>query len=92
MPAKRKKRRPKEVHDYDDRDTSVMIDRTKRLRFEDLGLELPKVPASQVISIRLPTALLKEIRAFASQRDVPYQALIKLFLSESLDRRKKTVA
>jgi len=36
--------------------------------------------------------LLNEIRAFASQRDIPYQAAIKLFLSESLERRKGRAA
>lgn len=92
MRARRKKARSQEIRDYDDRDTTVMINPKKRLRFEDLGLELPKTPATQVVSIRLPSALLNEIKAFASQRDVPYQALIKLFLSESLERRKKTAA
>ena len=29
-----------------------------------------------------------QLKAFASGRDVPYQALIKLFLAESLQRRR----
>jgi predicted DNA binding CopG/RHH family protein len=69
-----------------------MIDPKKPSRFEDLGIVLPKTPPTQVISIRLPSALLNAIKAFASERDVPYQALIKLFLSESLERRRKSAA
>jgi hypothetical protein len=69
-----------------------MIDPKKPLTFGDLGLEIPTVPATQVVSIRLPSALLNEIRAFASARDVPYQALIKLLLAEALERRRRSAA
>jgi predicted DNA binding CopG/RHH family protein len=41
-----------------------------------------------VVSIRLPSQLLNQIKAVASARDVPYQALIKLMLAESLQRRR----
>jgi hypothetical protein len=85
-------RRRKEVPDYDERDTSTMIDVGKPLTLDDLGLEIPKVPPTQVVSIRLPSALLNEIKAFASARDVPYQALIKLLLAESLERRRRSAA
>ena len=92
MRAKKRSGRRGEIRDYDSDDTTAMIDPRKPLRFEDLGLELPETPATQVISIRLPSALLNEIRAFASQRDIPYQAAIKLFLAESLERRKTRAA
>jgi predicted DNA binding CopG/RHH family protein len=78
----------KEIADYDSHDTTAMIDRRRRLSLEKLGLELPKVPPTQVVSIRLPSELLNQIKAFASARDVPYQALIKLLLAESLERRR----
>ena len=83
-----KKRRPKEIGDYDERDTSTLIDPKQPLALADLGLEFPRLPPTQVVSIRLPSALLDQIKAFASARDVPYQALIKLLLAESLERRK----
>jgi predicted DNA binding CopG/RHH family protein len=89
---KRKKRRSKEIRDYDEHDTSAMIDATRPLALSDIGLELPKVPPTQVVSIRLPSSLLNRIKAFASARDVPYQALIKLLLAESLERRRKPAA
>ena len=88
----RKRRTPKkarvEIRDYDTRDTSTMIDADEPLAFEDLGLELPKPPPTQVVSIRLPSELLNQIKAAASARDVPYQALIKLLLAESLAKRR----
>lgn len=82
------KRRRIEITDYDSRDTSTMIDATKPLTLAQAGVELPKTPPTQVVSIRLPSALLNQLKAFASARDVPYQALIKLLLAESLQRKK----
>jgi predicted DNA binding CopG/RHH family protein len=69
-----------------------MIDTAEPLDLADLGLELPKTPPTQVVSIRLPSSLLNQIKAFASARDVPYQALIKLLLAESLERRRRSAA
>ena len=86
---KNKKKALHEISDYDDVETSELIDVKKPLSFSDLDLKLPTTPPSQVVSIRLPTSLLNEIRAFGSQRDVPYHAVIKLFLTESLVRAKK---
>ena len=82
------RRRSTEITDYDARDTSTMIDTSKPLTLKQIGLDLPKVPPTQVISIRLPSALLNQLKAFASARDIPYQALIKLLLAESLQRRR----
>jgi len=90
--AKTVKRRPRVIRDYDEHDTTAMIDAEKPLSFVDLGLTIPKMPPTQVVSIRLPSVLLNEIKAFASARDVPYQALIKLLLSESLERRRRSAA
>lgn len=87
-----KPRALKEIREYDSTDTSVLVDRKKSLKFEDLDLRLPKTPPTQVVSIRLPSELLNEIKAIGSQRDVPYQALIKLFLSESVAEMKKKSA
>ncbi len=85
---KPRKRQRAEITDYDAQDTSAMIDRSKPLTLKQIGIELPKVPPTQVVSIRLPSKLLNQIKAYASARDVPYQALIKLLLAESLERRR----
>ena len=39
-------------------------------------------PSTETVSLRLPTALLSELKALASKRDVPYQSLLKVFLAD----------
>jgi hypothetical protein len=90
--AKNKDRASRVVTRYDAADTSGMIDPSKPLKFEDLGLKLPELHPTQVISIRLPSGLLNELRAISSETDIPYQALIKMFLAESVSKHKKKSA
>ncbi len=80
------KHKHREVKDYDDNDTTEWIDPSKPLSLKKLGLKLPPTAPTQVVSIRLPTALLNRLRAIASSQDVPYQALIKLILAKSIKR------
>ena len=48
-------------------------------------------PTSTAISVRLPDALLMDLKVLANERDVPYQSLLKLFLAErvAVERRRK---
>lgn len=39
-------------------------------------------PTLKTISLRLPVSLLSELKLLAHKRDVPYQSLLKTFLSE----------
>lgn len=90
MAKKRTKKIKKRViKDYDRFDTSEIVDTSKPLTFENIGLKLPDVPPTQVVSIRLPSTLLNELKALGSQQDIPYQALIKLFLFRSIANFKK---
>lgn len=41
-------------------------------------------PTTQAISLRLPISLLEDIKVAANSRDVPYQSLIKIWLSEKV--------
>ena len=41
-------------------------------------------PSQTAISPRLPVSLLDEIKIAANKRDVPYQSLIKMWLSEKV--------
>lgn len=41
-------------------------------------------PTTQSISLRLPISLLDSIKVAANSRDVPYQSLIKIWLTEKL--------
>lgn len=42
-------------------------------------------PSTRTISIRLPESMLEELKLIANKRDVPYQSLLKIFLSERID-------
>ena len=81
---------PKEIIDYDAVDTAALVKRNKPLRLKDIGVSLPISPPTQVVSIRLPTPLLNELRAMSSEQDIPYQALIKLFLADAVAKRRKS--
>ena len=87
---RKKSKQQKEIHDYDLTDTSLFIDKRKPLFFEDIGLKLPPVPPTQVVSIRLPSELLNQIKALASKDDVPYQAIIKLILADGVRQKTKS--
>jgi predicted DNA binding CopG/RHH family protein len=39
-------------------------------------------PSTRTVSIRLPESLIASLKTLANKRDVPYQSLMKIFLSE----------
>ena len=41
-------------------------------------------PTLRTISLRLPTAMIEDLKTLANQRDVPYQSLLKIFLAERI--------
>jgi predicted DNA binding CopG/RHH family protein len=41
---------------------------------------------TESISIRLPASLLARIKELANEKDVPYQSLMKMYLSEQVDK------
>ena len=42
-------------------------------------------PSTKTISLRLPQAMLEDLKLLANKRDVPYQSLLKIFLAERID-------
>jgi len=48
-------------------------------------------PSTTPISMRLPETLLTELKRLAHEQDVPYQSLMKIYLSErvALERRRR---
>jgi len=66
-------------------DSSDFVDWSKAKR-----VVLPKLkPSLKTISLRLPEIMLEELKLLANKRDVPYQSLIKIFLSERLAKEIK---
>jgi len=55
--------------------------RAKRARLVNLRM------STKSISLRLPLRLLEQIKIAANQRDVPYQSLIKVWLSEKVEAK-----
>ncbi len=46
-------------------------------------------PSTESISLRLPSFLLARIKQLANKKDVPYQSLMKIFLSEKVEQELK---
>jgi predicted DNA binding CopG/RHH family protein len=47
---------------------------------------LPRLkPSTRTISVRLPESMIEELKVLANRRDVPYQSLLKIFLSERIE-------
>ena len=42
-------------------------------------------PSTRSISLRLPEAMVEELKLLANKRDVPYQSLLKVFLSDRIE-------
>ncbi len=63
-------------------DSTEYIDwsKAKRAVFPNLK------PSTESISLRLPSFLLARIKQLANKKDVPYQSLMKIFLSEKVDQ------
>ena len=76
-----------ERHFWETHDTSPFVDwNTARVAvFPNLK------PSTETISLRLPAALLAELKALANKRDVPYQSLLKVYLAERVARETHTV-
>jgi predicted DNA binding CopG/RHH family protein len=45
-------------------------------------------PSTTAISIRLPIAMLEELKTLSNQQDVPYQSLMKLYLAERIKKER----
>jgi predicted DNA binding CopG/RHH family protein len=47
-------------------------------------------PSTKTISIRLPEQLINSLKMIANSKDVPYQSLVKMFLSEKVKQELAT--
>lgn len=70
----------KEREFWENHDSTEYIDWKKGKR-----VVLPELkPSMKSISLRLPASMLEELKLLAHKRDVPYQSLMKMFLSEKI--------
>ncbi len=66
---------------WETHDSTDYVDWSKAERVRLANLK----PSAKSISLRLPVDLLEKIKVAANKRDVPYQSLIKIWLSEKID-------
>lgn len=65
---------------WDKNDTTSFIDwdKAKKISFPNLK------PSVKSISLRLPEAMLNDLKVIANKKDIPYQSLMKMFISEKI--------
>ena len=71
---------------WSNRDSAEYIDWEKAKR-----LSLPNLkPSTRTISVRLPESMLDDLKMLANKKDIPYQSLLKVFLSERIKDELRT--
>jgi predicted DNA binding CopG/RHH family protein len=79
------KSQDEEAHFWDTHDSADYVDwsQAKKTVFPNLK------PSTESISLRLPSSLLARLKELANERDVPYQSLMKVYLSDQVKRELK---
>jgi predicted DNA binding CopG/RHH family protein len=67
---------------WQNHDSTEYIDWKKAERITLANLK----PSVKTISLRLPESMLEELKLLANKRDVPYQSLVKVFLSDRIEQ------
>ena len=63
-------------------DSTEYVDYSKAKR-----MLFPKLkPSTRTISIRLPESLIEHLKVLANKKDLPYQSLLKMYLSEKVEQ------
>jgi len=90
MYAKTEKKVPKFKSEDEERrfwataDSTEFVDWPSGKRRKLIGLK----PSMRTISLRLPVAMIEDLKMLANRRDVPYQSLLKVFLAERIARER----
>ena len=69
---------------WDTADSTKYVDWPRGRRKKLIELK----PTLRTISLRLPAAMIEDLKLLANQRDVPYQSLLKVFLAERLAKER----
>jgi predicted DNA binding CopG/RHH family protein len=91
MPNAKKKQVPKFGSEDEERKFWSEHDSTEFIDWATASRrKLPKLrPTLRTISLRLPVAMIEDLKVLANKRDVPYQSLLKVFLAERLERERR---
>ena len=69
---------------WDTADSTKYVDWSRGKRKKLIELK----PTLRTISLRLPVAMIEDLKLLANQRDVPYQSLLKVFLADRLAKER----
>jgi len=88
------KKIPKFKSEKEEQEFWAAVDSTQHIDWKKgRKMVLPNLkPSLKTISLRLPEPMLEELKLLANKRDVPYQSLLKIFLSERIARELKRSA
>lgn len=76
-----------EAEFWDTHDSADYIDWSKAEKTILPNLKL----STESISLRLPSSLLARIKELANEKDVPYQSLMKVYLSDQVNHELKAL-
>ncbi len=87
-----KKKIPKFASEDEERNFWATADSTEYVDWKKAGrVVLPNLkPSLKTISLRLPEFMIEELKLLANKRDIPYQSLLKMFLSERIEQELKS--
>ena len=88
MKSAKKRKTPKFKNEDQERDFWASHDSTEYVDWSKArDVILPNLkPTLKTISIRLPEIMIEELKLLANKRDVPYQSLMKIFLTERIEQ------
>jgi len=86
MPRKAKRAMPRHRSEEKEREFWAEADSTDYVDWRQAQrVAFPKLrPSTRTISLRLPEALLADLKLLANKQDVPYQSLLKIYLAERI--------
>jgi len=90
---KQLKQIPKFKNEDEERDFWAKVDSSEYFDFsKPIKARFPKLKFStQTVSIRLSQSLLDALKELANKKDVPYQSLMKVYLSEKVEKELEAV-
>ena len=82
------KKIPKFKNEDEEREFWASHDSTEYINWRQTKrVTLPNLkPSVKKISLRLPESMIEELKLIANKKDVPYQSLMKIFLSERIEK------
>lgn len=82
------KKIPKFTSENEEREFWSKADSSEYLDWDkSKSVVLPNLkPSTKKISLRLPESMIEELKLLANKRDVPYQSLLKMYLSEKISQ------